>query len=59
MLFPELGPLLNGKVISLAQHRYLPIAKNIVFSRVEQNDVFVLRILGSQMDYLKILGVMS
>ena len=54
-LFPELGPSLKGKILSLAQYRYLPVANNIVFYKIEQDNILIVRILGSSTDYLKTL----
>lgn len=54
-LFPELGPSLKRKIASLAQYRYLPVANSIVFYRIEDDKVMIIRILGSSTDYLKTL----
>ena len=56
-MFPELGPSLKVKVISLAQYRYLSVANNIVFYRIKRDKVLIIRILGSKMDYLKDLEI--
>ena len=54
--FPEIGPSLKGKVDTLIRYRALSVAGYIVFYRTEPDRVLVVRILSSQMDYLKILG---
>ncbi len=51
--FPRLGPSLQEKVSSLAQYRYLTVAGNIVFYRIEK--VLIVRILGARTDYIKTL----
>lgn len=54
-VFPEIGPSLKGKVDSLSRFRCLSVSNCIVFYRVEQDKVLVVRILNSRIDYLKIL----
>ena len=51
--FPRLGPSLQETVSSLAQYRYLTVAGNIVFYRIEK--VLIVRILGARTDYIKTL----
>ena len=58
-IFPELGPSLKGKVVSLPQYRYLSVANNIVFYRSERDKVLIIRILGSKTDYLKNLEILN
>lgn len=54
-IFPELGPSLKGKVDSLSRYRSLSVSNCIVFYRIELDKVFIVRILNSRMDYLKVL----
>ena len=56
-VFPEIGPSLRGKVNNLVKYRYLSAGGCLVFYRHECDKVFVVRILNSRMDYLKILGL--
>ena len=56
-VFPEIGPSLRGKVNSLTKYRCLSVRGYLVFYRNERDKVFVIRILNSRMDYLKILGL--
>jgi plasmid stabilization system protein ParE len=53
--FPRLGPSLQEKISSLAQYRYLTVAGNIVFYRIEKEKVMIVRILGARTDYIKTL----
>ena len=54
-VFPEIGPSLKGKVDSLGRYRCLSVSNCIVFYRVELDKVFIVRILNSRIDYLKVL----
>ena len=53
--FPRLGPSLQEKISSLAQYRYLTVAGNIVFYRIEKEKVLIVRILGARTDYIRTL----
>ena len=56
-VFPEIGPSLRGKVNNLVKYRCLSAGGCLVFYRHECDKVFVVRILNSRMDYLRILGL--
>ena len=58
-IFPELGTSLKGKVISLPHYRYLSVANNIIFYKIEQDKVQIIRILGSKTDYLRNLEIID
>ena len=54
-IFPEIGPSLKGKIDSLSRYRCLSVSNCIVFYRIELDQVLIIRILNSRMNYLKIL----
>lgn len=53
--FPRPGPSLQEKISSLGKYRYLPVAGNIVFYRIEKEKVLIVRILGARTDYIRTL----
>ncbi len=53
--YPELGSLLQTSNKSLNQYRHLIADNYIVFYRIENGNVYIVRILHRLMNYLKIL----
>jgi len=53
--FPEMGSCLETRDASLQCYRHVPAGNYIVFYRIEDDNVYVVRILHCLMDYVKIL----
>ena len=54
-LFPEMGAPLSPLVDFLTDYRYIVSGKYLIFYRVEDQIVRIIRILYGRRDYLKIL----
>ncbi|MCF0217355.1 MAG: type II toxin-antitoxin system RelE/ParE family toxin [Fibrobacteraceae bacterium] len=54
-LFPELGASLKTIDESLQRYRHLVVGSHVVFYRIEGGNIYIIRILHSQMDFLKTL----
>lgn len=53
--FPRLGRALSGRIDRETDLRYLVCGKHLVFYRIEQESVSVVRILDGRRDYLRML----
>ena len=53
--YPELGGELRAASVSLKCYRHLRACNYIIFYRIKDGDVYVIRILHETMDCLKIL----
>lgn len=55
--FPALGTLLSSIANVDSDYRYLTSGSYLIFYRIQQNDIFIERILYGRRDYLRVLGV--
>ena len=53
--FPYIGPLLSIKIKVKTNYRYLICNKYIIFYKVDNKQIFVVRILHSRMDYAQVI----
>ena len=56
-IFPALGTLLSSIANVDSDYRYLTSGSYLIFYRIQQNDIFIERILYGRRDYLRVLGV--
>ena len=52
-----LGTLLSSIANVDSDYRYLTSGSYLIFYRIQQNDIFIERILYGRRDYLRVLGV--
>ena len=55
--FHALGTLLSSIANVDSDYRYLTSGSYLIFYRIQQNDIFIERILYGRRDYLRVLGV--
>jgi plasmid stabilization system protein ParE len=53
--FPEMGALLSSIIDIESKYRFLVCKKHLAFYRVEENDIFIIRVLYGGRDYASIL----
>ena len=53
--YPQMGALLSTIVSMINEYRFLVSGNYLIFYRVEENDVYIDRILYARRDYLRVL----
>lgn len=54
-IFPYIGPLLSTKLSVITSYRYLVCDSYIVFYKVDNDQILIIRILHSRMDYAQVI----